>query len=563
MQELDDMALLQEYATRNSDAAFETLVSRRVHFVYSAAMRQARDPHLAEEITQAVFIILAQKAGKISDKTILTGWLFKTTRFATLAQTRAAFKRKQREQEAQMQSQIEPSAPDLLWEKMSPLLDEALAQLGEKDRQAVLLRFFENKNFAEVGNRLGTGEDTARKRVSRALEKLRKYFSKRGVVSTTAIIAGLVSANSVQAAPVALVTSISAAVITKGAIVSSSTLPLIKGALKLMAWTKAKAAIAVGVGVLLAAGTTGVIVKNAIVPPSSRIGRLLDRSTVVLEGVTYGKTHSSPISKPPTPFRILPAKWLRKLNWNSGTIRTSTQKNDTFVFWLKFNNSKGDTGIRYAIADENGIEAPVPFSGPHWDYDSAGFGTIHTASARSFGSIPHRSKKFFLRLYEQDRNGDLVRVANFPVQNISPKDFPQWQASSLPFSRETNGLLFTLEKAVVGLSPNEKLVPPYDSFPGQWSEFRFRVTRNGKSESGWKINEIWIYDATGNHIRTSKEDNWSLNGIFSRIENDEIICTHRWEFWPGESAWKLRVRFENKAQPDFWAEYFIKPDFLR
>src|SRR5690348_10716815 len=140
MQQLDDMALLREYATRNSEAAFETLVSRRVHFVYSAAMRQARDPHLAEEITQAVFIILAQKAGKISDKTILTGWLFKTTRFAALAQTRAVIKRKQREQEAQMQSQIEPSAPDLLWEQMSPLLDEALAQLGEKDRQAVLLR---------------------------------------------------------------------------------------------------------------------------------------------------------------------------------------------------------------------------------------------------------------------------------------------------------------------------------------------------------------------------------------------------------------------------------------
>jgi uncharacterized protein (TIGR03435 family) len=262
MQELDDMALLREYATRNSEAAFETLVSRRVNFVYSAAMRQARDPHLAEEITQAVFIILAQKAGKISDKTILTGWLFKTTRFAALAQTRAAIKRKQREQEAQMQSEIQPSAPDFLWEQMSPLLDKALAQLGEKDRQAVLLRFFENKNFAEVGSCLGTGEDTARKRVSRALEKLRKYFSKRGVVSTTAIIAGVVSANSVQAAPSALTTSISAAAMTKGAVVSGSTLTLMQGALKLMAWTKMKMAVVVGVGVVLVAGVATVTTKE-------------------------------------------------------------------------------------------------------------------------------------------------------------------------------------------------------------------------------------------------------------------------------------------------------------
>jgi RNA polymerase sigma factor (sigma-70 family) len=163
MQEMDDMALLREYAARNSEAAFEALVSRRVGFVYSAALRQVRDPHLAEEIRQAVFIILAEKAGRISDKTILCGWLFKTTRFAALAQTRAAAKRQQRKQEAHMQSELQQTAPDPFWEQMSPLLDEALAALGEKDRQAVLLRFFENKTLAEVGSHLGMGEDTARR----------------------------------------------------------------------------------------------------------------------------------------------------------------------------------------------------------------------------------------------------------------------------------------------------------------------------------------------------------------------------------------------------------------
>jgi RNA polymerase sigma factor (sigma-70 family) len=212
---MDDMALLREYATRNSEAAFEELVSRRAGFVYSAALRQVRDPHLAQEITQAVFIILAQKAGRISDKTNLTGWLFKTTRYAALAQMRAAAKRQRREQEAQMQSELQSTAPDPLWEQMSPLLDEALTTLGEKDRQAVLLRFFENKSLAEVGNNLGAGEDTARKRVSRALEKLRKFFSKRGVVSTTTIIAGVIAANSVQAAPAALATSITAVGVAK------------------------------------------------------------------------------------------------------------------------------------------------------------------------------------------------------------------------------------------------------------------------------------------------------------------------------------------------------------
>jgi uncharacterized protein (TIGR03435 family) len=262
MQAMDDMALLREYAAGNSEAAFETLVSRRVGFVYSMALRQVRDPHLAEEVTQAVFIILAQKAGRISNQTILAGWLFRTTRFAALAQMRADAKRRRREQEANMQSEIQPTAPDAFWEQMSPLLDEALATLGETDRQAVLLRFFENKSLAEVGNSLGTGEDTARKRVSRALEKLHRYFSKRGVSSTTDALAGAISANSVQVAPVALAKSVTAVAITKGAAASGSTLTLIQGALKIMAWTKVKTSVVVGVGVLLAAGTTTITVKE-------------------------------------------------------------------------------------------------------------------------------------------------------------------------------------------------------------------------------------------------------------------------------------------------------------
>lgn len=265
---MDDRALLREYAENGSDEAFAELVSRRVDFVHSAALRQVGDPHLAEEVTQAVFVILAQKAGKISDQSILTGWLFKTTRFAALAQIRAEAKRRQRELETQMQAELQSSAADEFWNQMAPHLDEALAALGAKDRQAVLLRFFENKSLAEVGTALHAGEDTARKRVSRALEKLRKFFARRGVVLTTAIIAGAISANSVQAAPAGLVTTITATAV-KGSAVAASTLTLVKGTFKIMTYAKLKLALGIAAATLLAAGTMNLAI-SSIVPAEEK-----------------------------------------------------------------------------------------------------------------------------------------------------------------------------------------------------------------------------------------------------------------------------------------------------
>jgi RNA polymerase sigma factor (sigma-70 family) len=278
---MDDKILLREYAASNSEAAFETLVSRHIRLVYSAACRQMRDPHLAEEVTQAVFILLAQKAGRISGEAILSGWLIKTTRFVALAQRRAAARRRQYEQEAHMQSEDHGNPPDPLWEEISPLLDEALVQLGNQDRQAVLLRFFEGRSLTDVGRSLGIAEDAARMRISRALEKLRRFFLKRGVATTVAIIAGAMSANSVQGVPVALAKTITVLAVAKGAAASGSTLTLLNGALKLMAWTKAKTAIAVGATMVLAGGTTTMLWQsvNRAMPISLQYNARLDQDT--------------------------------------------------------------------------------------------------------------------------------------------------------------------------------------------------------------------------------------------------------------------------------------------
>ena len=254
MQSTDDSALLRRYADDNSDEAFAALVARHINLVYSVALRQVGNPHAAQEITQAVFVILARKAAQLRHDKALSSWLFQTTRLAANNFIRSETRRQRREGEAYMQSVLDETGTEV-WSRIAPLLDSAVAGLREKDRQAILLRFYEGRNLRDIGLTLGASEDAAEKRVNRALEKLRKLFTKRGIDSTTAAITEQISAHSVQAAPVALVKSVTAVALGKTAAASASTLTLVKGTSKIMAWTKMKTAIAIGVGVLFATGT--------------------------------------------------------------------------------------------------------------------------------------------------------------------------------------------------------------------------------------------------------------------------------------------------------------------
>ena len=260
MHELDDNDLLRQYAEQNSEAAFAALVARHVDKVYSVALRHTRNAHAAEEITQAVFVILTRKANKLSQHAVLSGWLYETARLTAVTFIRSEIRRTHREQEAHMQTALNKN-DDETWPHIAPLLDDALARLSAADRHAIVLRYFDGKSLGEVGAAMGASEDAAKKRVTRAVEKLRGFFTKRGVTLTATVLTAAISANSVQAAPLGLAAAVTAAA-AKGTVVSGSTLTLIKGALKVMAWTKAKMAAAVGLGALLATGMAIVTIKE-------------------------------------------------------------------------------------------------------------------------------------------------------------------------------------------------------------------------------------------------------------------------------------------------------------
>src|ERR1017187_915243 len=253
MHMMSDWELLQAYAKNRSESAFAELVQRHLNWVYSAALRQTRDPHLAEDVTQAVFVLLARKAGNLRPGTILSGWLFRTTRFVASRALRTEFRRKAREQIAvTMSSTLSSDDNETLWNQLIPHLDQAVTALSQADRTAILLRFYEKKPLREVGEQLGLSEEAAKKRVSRAIEKLRDFITRRGVVLGGAALAVALAEQAVQAAPATLAGTVLKASAASAS--ASAVLPqLARETLDAWRWAKLKLAASV-VAVSVAGG---------------------------------------------------------------------------------------------------------------------------------------------------------------------------------------------------------------------------------------------------------------------------------------------------------------------
>jgi RNA polymerase sigma factor (sigma-70 family) len=235
-----DGELLRQYAEENSDQAFTQLVERHVKLVYSAALRQVNgDEHLARDVAQSVFTDLARKATALARRESLTGWLYSGTHFAAAKVVRREQRRHTREQEAHaMQELLQDPPADANWERLRPVLDQAMHELKEADRVVILMRYFENHSFADIGQKLGLSEDAARKRTGRTLEKLRESLTKRGV-STGAALGTVLSAHAIQVAPAGLAATLASTSLA-GATMSTTT---VISALKTMSIPKLQAGL--------------------------------------------------------------------------------------------------------------------------------------------------------------------------------------------------------------------------------------------------------------------------------------------------------------------------------
>lgn len=249
MNSLTDQQLLCDYTGRRSEAAFAELVRRHVDFVYSAAQRMVHDAHLAEDVTQGTFVALARNAAQLTDRPVLSGWLHRTAQNLAANTVRSDVRRRAREQEAAAMNELLAAEPDATWEHIAPQLDAALGELSEADRDALLLRYFERKSAREMAQTLGTSEDAAQKRVSRAVDRLREFFAKRGVAIGASGLVVVISANAVQAAPAGLAITISATALAGTAISTSTVIAATKAlAMTTLQKTLITATIATAVG---------------------------------------------------------------------------------------------------------------------------------------------------------------------------------------------------------------------------------------------------------------------------------------------------------------------------
>jgi RNA polymerase sigma factor (sigma-70 family) len=285
-----DWDLLRQFIDHNSHTAFAELTSRYLGLVYATAWREVGDRTLAEDVAQAVFLILARKARTFRSDVVLAAWLFDTCKFTARNALKIEKRRMLREREVAMEMSARAERPDRTAEQTTDFsLSDALSALPRPDRQAVLLRFVRGCTFAETGAECGVSEEAARKRVDRAIEKLRRILTRTGVGLSTAALADLLQIHTSQAASPALAGRIADAVLAPpgSPVLGEPVYTLVQGGLKSMSIIKWKIAAAVACGVVLTGGGTAAYqgIVHKATPAAAPVARDAARPSRVLVSV--------------------------------------------------------------------------------------------------------------------------------------------------------------------------------------------------------------------------------------------------------------------------------------
>ena len=304
-----DRELLDQYAQKGLQEAFAQIVQRYVNLVYNTCFRDLRDHHLAEDATQAVFLVLAQKARSLRREVVLAGWLFQTARLVVRNVRKQEARRKARERLAAEMTQ-QTSTRERKWDACTPLLSEGLEKLSTKDRDAILLHYYQRKTLAEVGGATGVSEDAARMRVSRAMQKLRSFFARKGQTMAIGAVATLLMTSAVQAAPPNYAAGIVASVCPAAgtvALASGTAAALAKATLNAFFMAKLKIAAAVAAVTLLV--PTAGLATYQVIAKRQEADRQAFADSIIVEGVgpapavpsAAGSTAPQPVPSRPMP----------------------------------------------------------------------------------------------------------------------------------------------------------------------------------------------------------------------------------------------------------------------
>jgi len=506
---IDDHLLLRQYTEEGSEAAFAELVERHLDHTYSAALRESNDTHLAADLTQAAFILLARKAAKLKASPSIAGWLFQTVRYAARNARRAACRREHYEKEAV--AMIPPGSEtesDSLWEQLSPLLNDALASLSTGDRDVVTLRFLEKRSHEEIASRLGVAEAVARKRLSRAVERLRLFFMRRGVTMTATSLIIILGVHSVSAAPAGLAGTVTASAVAKGAVLSASVAALVQGASQVIAWTKAKVAAAVVAATALLCG--GVL--------------LSDRSRFRVDEVQFTSLFQS-----------------QRLPYTE-----STDDGVTNLFVLTSQRRRweigGDVVERLHRLFPQALVHRLEVVDDRGDSFAASFqpGTLFDTKGAKFQSwqlplFPRRGTNLFLRFFELGDDGRESYIAEFMIPNLARRSYPELTAQTLPVTRSDGDLTVTLERLEVGHTGAGLDAPaPLGRNDVPLTCLTFSLSQEGVIQPPWALDSIQVADATGNRWRTRRLRMRHLPGQETRFQ-----AAFDGALWPSESAWQF------------------------